>query len=291
MNSWRTVIATGLSILFLICMASAQSPIRSEPVSLHSNPPVIFDRIMSTMHDSLELSKLGDGSAKQNAWKEAADYYQQALDKWANNQSALYGMAEYSHLAGNPAKEIGYYRSAIYLDTPKGRCIQESNLKRLMEYVLLLNQSSQTDEALLIYHYAAARLNYQDGKQNLRVLLPALGLAPGQLPYTPERLQALAHLGIAIHSQDDQEKRAHLDEAIRLQPDMAPAYFYKGQALRSQNGHLREARDAFQVAARYGDTDTRTAVDKVMKEGDVEGHAQAEQAGEDQHKKEAAQKK
>jgi len=294
MDSWKVVIATASSVLLLISMALAQSPVKSEPVSLHSNPPVIFGSVMSTMHDSLELAKAGDGFAEQGAWKEAASDYQQALDKWPGNQTALYGMAKCSQLAGDTAEELRYYRAAIYINTRKGREVQESNPRRLMEYALLLNQSGQADEALFVYHTAAARLNYMDGKPNLPVLLPTFGDGPNQLPYTPARLQALAYVGLGVpssHNVDDKERVSHLDEAIRLQPDLGLAYFYKGKALVSRPGHDRETRDALRAAALYGDAGTKAAVDKMMKDYSVEGNAQAEQDLEDQHKKQAAQKK
>ena len=299
MRLWKSVAVTASSVLLLISMASAQSPVKKEPVRLQSNPPVIFDRIISTMHDSLELSKRGDGFAKQGDWQDAQDSYQQALDLYPTNADALYGMAECSLVAGDTTQEIEYDRKAFYSVSPvhPGEdAFRTNDTVKLMKFALVLNQAGHAAEARTVYNHAAVELNYMDGKPNLPLLLPLLGMGPGQVPYTSRRLQVLAHLGLGVPGIDnqflsDEEKRGHLEEAIHLQPDLGLAYFYKGKALVSRPGHDRETRDALRAAALYGDAGTKAAVDKMMKDYSVEGNAQAEQDLEDQHKKQAAQKK
>ena len=59
-------------------------------------------------------------------------------------------------------------------------------------------------------------------------MLPTFGDAEGQFPYSPQMLEAMTHVGLAIYSQEGKEKLAHLD-AIKLKPDMPQAYYYKGR--------------------------------------------------------------
>ena len=165
-----------------------------------------------------------------------------------------------------------------------------------MRFALLLGQNGYADEAQTVFNHAASVLDYMDGKPNLPLLLLTFGMGPGQVPYTPQRLQAMAHLGLSVPGIDNQflsaeEKRAHLAEALRLQPGLTPAYFYRGLALTGRSGHLRETRDAFRAAALRGGMDTKAAVDKAMKEGSVEERARAEQDEENLHKKQVARKK
>jgi hypothetical protein len=270
MKFWKIIITANLIVLLISNLALAQSSPPTTSAHFGVHPPEIDIRFLNVAkpfilanRDSLELSKTGDSYAAHGAWKDAGSYYQQALDKWANNQDALYGMAKYIHLTGNTAKEIEYYRSAIYLDTPKGKDIQESSPKRLMEFAILLAQSKQIDEGLFIYHYAAANLNYRDGKQNLKVLLPELveeRLLPEQVRYTPERLQALADTALA-HEElgfgSDKEALAHMQEAVKLFPESPVTHFYLGEALSRKDP--RAAKAAYRKAAELGDAGTRAA--------------------------------
>lgn len=253
-------------------------------------PPELTQSILAS-NRSYKLSKAGNDFAKQGDWQNAQDSYQQALDQYPTNRDALYGMAECSHVAGDTSVELEFYRKVVYSTNPADRGFAETNAEKLMQFVLLLSQAGYTDEALSVYQHAVPLVNYMDGKQNIPVLLPTPGSVPGQLPYTPRRLQALAHLGIAIKTQDSQNERAHLDEAIRLQPDMAPAYFYKGKALAERPGHARETRDAFHSASLYGDAQTKAEVDKAMKHSSIESEARFEQEKEGIQKNKAARKK
>lgn len=261
-------------------------------------PPELVQSILAS-NRSYKSSKEGDSFAKQGDWQNAQDSYQQALDEYPTNPDALYGMAECSRIAGDTTREIEYDRKALYsarTGRPDDDGFRTIDTVKLMKFALLLSQNGYADEAQSVFNHAANVLDYMDGKPNLPLLLPPFGKGPGRVPYTPQRLQAMAHLGLNVPGIDnqflsDEEKRAHLAEAIRLQPDLGLAYFYKGKAIAGRAGHLREARDAFRAAALYGDAGTKAAVDKMMKDYAVEGNAQVEQDLEDQHKKQAAQKK
>ena len=293
------------AILVALCLSSAieaQSGSHSKAGSAFASLPKITPEIAQWLlasSRSYKLSKAGDDFAKQGDWQNAQDNYQKALDEYPTNPDALYGMAEYSRIAGDTNQEIEYDRKALYsgrTGQPDDDGFRTIDTVKLMRFALLLSQNGYADEAQTVFNRAANVLDYMDGKPNLPRLLPPFGTGPGQVPYTPQRLQAMAHLRLSVPGIDNQflsaeEKRAHLVEALRLQPGLAPAYFYRWLAFTNRSGHLREARDAFRAAALRGGMDTKAAVDKAMKEGSVEERAQAEQDEENLHKKQAAQKK
>lgn len=285
MNLLKKMMAAVLVTFSLGGVSMVQSLAQNEPSPTNLAPSPALARlanVMVTIQDSQELRKMGDAMAQHKSWKAALSFYQHSLAVWENNAEADYGMANCYRALGDRAKELGAYRAAIYSSNPADKGFRENDADKLMEFALLLAQTEQTDEAVYVYHHAAAGLNYMDGKQHLKVLLPAFGDADGQVPYSPQRLQALAHVGIAVYSQDEKEKLAHLDEAIRLQPDMPQAYYYKGQFLWSKPGRSREALAAYQKARHFASIDTQLLIDQVVKENDLEKAAASEQENEKQ---------
>lgn len=209
-------------------------------------------------------------------------------------------MGKCADAAGDTAGAVQYYRTATYADnSPHTQWnTQTSDVARLMEFVLLLSKAGQESEALAVYRRAAHLLNYQDadtngGKPYLDVLLPEFGNSPGEWAFTPQRLEAMAHIGHAYRREDFDHKLAQveLQKAIDLAPDSPVAYFYKGRSLMRAAGHRREALEDFQTAAQLSDEGMRAAVDKGLKDGAVEHDAKAEQDREDLQKRQALQKK
>lgn len=251
-------------------------------------------------NQSLSLSGKGNADAKQGDWAQAQKYYQQALTIWPDNSAALYGMGQCADAAGDTANAVRYYRTATYSDNAPHTVYntQTKDVARLMEFTLLLGKAGQEQEALTVYRRAAHLLNYQDaqfngGKQYLDVLLPEFSKKPGEWAYTPQRLAAMAHVGIAYEreSLDHKLAQGELQKAIDLAPDSPVPYFYKGRSLIGRGGRSRETLAAFRMAAQLGDDDTKAVVDKQMKDHSVESDAKMEQDIEDIDKKRAAQKK
>ncbi len=241
---------------------------------------------------SLNLAKQGDAAAEQGDWAGAQGYYRQALAVWPDDSLALYGMGRCADAAGDTASAIRYYRTATYAEiaphTPLNA--QTNDAVRLMEFVLLLSKGGHEEEALRVYRRAAGLLNYVDGKQDLDVPLPDFG--PGGWAYTPQRMQAMAYVGLAVGpgSWDTKKALAELQKASNLAPDSPVPYFYKGRRLAGKPGRSREALAALHMAAQLGDEDTKAAVDKRLKDWSVERNAKVEQEMEDLQKKQAAQK-
>ena len=273
--------------------------LQSRPVQTAYMPVLTPDQMhianerMGKIDKSVTLAEAGDASTKRGDLWQAQSDYQQALNLWADNSRALYGMGQCADAAGHRARAVKYYRTATYADnSPHSKWNTQTNdAARLMEFALLLSKAGQEQEALSVYRRAAGLLNYMDGKQHLDVLLP--DFAPGGWAYTPQRMRAMAYVGHAHEKEgfDNKLAAAELEKAITLAPDSPVPYFYKGRRLVGKGGRSREMLAAFRMAGQLGDDDTKVAVDKKLKDYDIERDAKSEQEREDLQKKQAAQKK
>lgn len=219
---------------------------------------------------SVSLSREGDADAASGDWQQAAAHYQEALDVWADNSLAFYGLGQCADARGDVAGAVTYYRSVIYSSDPMyarygGYRVADSN--RLMEYALLLTKANQMDEALRVYNRAADLMDFEpmNGHQRKKVLLPALGDGPGQVPYTPERLEAMTHLavGLGLFPSSSGPKIVELfQQAIKLAPDSAIPYFYLGKYLYGINN--KGAKAALERAVALGDAATGAAAQEYL---------------------------
>ncbi len=255
----------------------------------------VFLEYCRVSNHSLNLAKQGDAAAEKRDWRQAHKYYRKALAVWPDNSLALYGMGRCADTAGDTASAVKYYRTATYADNSPHSIYnsQTNDSVRLMEFVLLLSKAGQEQEALTVYRRAVGFVNYMDGHQNVDVLLP--DFQSGGWAYTPQRLQAMAHLGLAVghgYPGNWETKKALVDiqEANRLAPDSPLPYFYKGRRLVGIGGRSRETLAAFRMATQLGDDDTKAMVDKKLKDYSIEADAKVEQEMEDIQKNKAAQK-
>ena len=252
MTCWKTICLIGFATALLCGLTSAQGAPQAKSAASFASLPVIDEEDIRNTLSSLALSKEGDACVQHLAWKEAERHYQQALGVWADNKAALYGLAKCSQAVGDKAKAIEYFRKAVYSDNPAGKGFQENDADKLMSFALLLVQAGQADEAVYVYHHAAANLNYQDGKPHLKVMLPAFGNGEGQLPYyAPSSCKRWRMSASRSIRRTRKEKLANLDAAIKLQPDMPQAYYYKGYALYGKPGQDRAALAAYQQARHF----------------------------------------
>ena len=143
-------------------------------------------------------------------------------------------------------------------------------MKRLMEYVLLLSQAGQVDEARRVYNRAIHLLDYDpaSGRPREKVLLPELGDGSGQLPDTPQRLQAMAHLALgmelfAYSGYADQKPLEQFQWAADLAPDSAATQFYLGKYLFGKNAPGAKA--ALEKAVQLGDDQTTAAAKEYLR--------------------------
>lgn len=223
---------------------------------------------LTRMSSSVKFVKQGNIAADQGDWQAAKADYQQAQSLFPNYSEALYGLGQCADAEGDTAGAIRYYRRAIYSHDPNrygtvpGDGYQTNDVERLMEYVLLLSKAGQNNEAVSVYRRAAGLLNYEDGRQNLDVLLP--NFSPSGWAYTPKRLQAMAHIAIAYRKENFNDTLAlsHLQQAVTLAPDSPLPYFYRARYW----SHHREDKDAkadYAKAAQIGDAQIAVAAKKA----------------------------
>ncbi len=221
---------------------------------------------------SYKLSDAGDVAAKKGDWETAGSKYQAALDTWADNTAALYGLAKCAETNGNLDAAIGYYRTAIYSHDPKdyaafpGDGFRTNDVTKMMDFVLALSRDQQDAEAQKVYKQAAYVLNYEGskstGKPFLRVLLPEFGTAPGDIAETPERLQAMAYVALSLEHGEIGNPLGieETQNAVRLYPDSPVANYYLGEQLLLRHRH--EAKTAFIKAAQLGDPQVKAEAHK-----------------------------
>ncbi len=226
--------------------------------------------------DSSTLSEAGDAAVKQGDWETARSKYQDALDLWPDNTLALYGMAKCAENDRDTAAAINFYRMIIYSHDPKvygtvpGDGYRTNNVRWMMEFVLLLSQAHHDVEAQKVYKRAAHVVNYQDsqfngGKPFLKVLLPEFGSGPGQIAYTPNRLQALAHVALSLPAvfSDQTVAMPEIQKALQLYPDSAVVNYYRGELFAAKRD--KETKAAYEKAAQLGDDQVKAAAHDALK--------------------------
>lgn len=220
----------------------------------------------------------GEALLKKGQTEMAIRCYKDAMTYEPDDPLALQRIAEAYALSNRLSAASQTYHHLFYEARWEG---VGGNPPVYLGYALVLAKTGQAQEAMKFYQEGARRINYYaDGEPHHKVMLPAFGDAEGQIPYSPQALQAMAHVGIAVYSQDEKEKLANLDAAIKLQPNMPQAYYYKGQVLYGTPGRSRAALAAYQQARRFAGIDTQLLIDQVIKENDLEKGAALEQARE-----------
>lgn len=98
------------------------------------------------------------------------------------------------------------------------------------------------------------------------MLLPEFGTDPGQTAFTPQRLQAMAHVTLYLQSPDPNGEGPVMDarKAVELYPDSAVAYYYLGECLRLWN--KAAAKTVFEKAETLGDAQAAKAAHVELKE-------------------------
>ncbi len=244
-----------------------------------TKPRLLDPRLVEAGQNAQTAIMQGEALLKKGKIEAALSSFRNAMEYLPNDPLALERIAE-TYTSADRLVEANQTYYKLFNEAKWQSVSGSPNV--YLGYALVLAETGQAQEAVTFYHEGARRLNYIDGKQNLKVMLPAFGDAEWQIPYSPQALQAMAHVGLAIYSQEEKEKLAHLDAAIKLQPNMPQAYYYKGQVLWSESGRNREALAAYQKARHFAGIDTQLQIDQVIKENDLEKAAALEQMREKQ---------
>lgn len=228
-----------VSTLLLCSFAQAQVIQQNQPEGTGKKPSFVtaqMGQALVLIKESINASNLGNEATQRGDWNLAIDRYQKAVTLWQDNAKADYGLARCYHETGESDKEIKAYWAAIRSDNPGGDGFRENDTTKLLTFALLLDKSGQTAEAVTVYNHAAMLLKYMENKPSYGYLLPQFGTEQGQIAYSSARMQALAQVGLGVHSLYTQElisaeRVAHLREAARLYPDSPVVQSYLGDVL------------------------------------------------------------
>ena len=216
--------------------------------------------------------------------------YKAALDITPNDGLAYWRLAEAYAATGKTDEASQAFHKVLVEGFGPGNSSGVGGSADIWEeYALVLVKTHHAAEAIQMYNHGASMLDYEGsadngGKPFLKVLFPEVVMGdaqPGQVSYTPERLQALADV-LLTHEQrwfwSYKEVKAHAEEAVKLYPDSAAVQYYFGEALSgSYYGYLdsptrdkpvafaayeedkRAEAAAYKKATELGDEATKTA--------------------------------
>ncbi len=203
---------------------------------------------------AFKLDKAGSLAAEAGNIREAKMDYQQALAACLTDETATLGLARCAVAEGNLTTAITYYRSAVYGHR------EDYNIDLLTEYILVLNQAGQGQEAVSIYNHVVG-LCKKGRCVNKMEIAPQVFRLDGS-DYDPIELQAMTHLMRAMNSSTSDDKRASSEilSATTFAPTSPLVYFYKGVLL----SHLSKdgAAEALQQARGLDDGSNKKIIDK-----------------------------
>lgn len=238
-----------------------------QPVPLlgHISRPrgVLDPRLVAAGQNANEAITRGEALHRQGKTEAALSAFKNAMQYIPNDPLALERIAETYASAGRVVEADRTYHSLF--TEARWQSVGGSPTVYL-GYALVLAKLGHSEPAKKFYDEGAAMLNYMDGKKNLKLSLPLFGSGADPLPYTPQRLEALAETAIAQGESafgDEKEALAHLHEAAYLYPDSPIVQFYLGEQLHRMQKKGDKA--AYAKAAALGDEQVGAAVEEAMK--------------------------
>lgn len=199
------------------------------------------------------LMMQGTQALRHNKPAEAVRDYQAALAlKPKAAETVGYGpeMGDAFSAVGRWKLAVKFYRTAFYSHGVRDPGDLWGSPSVVMKYIVALLHTGGYAEAELLYNHAAHEINYVDGKQEPPVLIPLWNAKSAD--DSPQRLEALAHIGICAALLRWDEMLPNADAAIRLAPHLAEAHFYRAYALDSTTRRYAEAIAEYKQAERLG---------------------------------------
>lgn len=232
-----------------------------------------------------EMERAASEALRNGDFPAAEAAYRSLIEADPFSRDSHYGLGDALAGQGRAADAIAAYRVDIYMplnadkspnDIPltepsRGKfigCNNQTIAASWMRCALLLSQSGQGAEAVVIYNQALPRV---PGLSE-----PGLNLSLDSDTPAPETFQAAAHvaLGLCItfdSNPDHERAMGEFDMARRLRPDSALTNYYYGYGWQhldlkgaARRANAAQAKAAFQQAAAYGAGDVKKAAEQAL---------------------------
>lgn len=240
----------------LVCSAAAML-LGNSMVGVKATSPLGPDLpLIGNASLAFKLDKAGRLAAEAGNIREAKMDYQQALAACFTDETATLGLARCAVAEGDLTTAITYYRSAIYGHR------EDYNINLLTEYILVLNQAGQGQEAVSLYDHVVDLCKKGYCVNKMEIVPQSFGLDGSD--YDPVKLQAMTHLMRAMNSSTGDDKRmlSEVQAATTLVPNSAIVYFYKGVLLSDlKKGGSTEA---FRQAHDFDDGSNKKVINKWL---------------------------
>lgn len=244
-------------------------------ISNISNPPDISGIDFRSSNIAIKEVAAGDLCFIKNAPQEAIEHYKKAADAWPY-PSVYTGLGKAYVALGNYNYAVAAYRTLFEGSTLKVQGGgEENNPQVLMHYSLALSKTGKDAEALDICRRALQLLS-AESSQRFSVPLPDIGNERINRLVSRKRLQAIAHVGIALSHNGfvapEEWQVKHARTAAETQPEADWTHYYYGRALANRDGAYqspeswRMAKDELTLAIRLGKESTKKEVESFVKD-------------------------
>lgn len=233
--------------------------------SLSTHPDFVASNDTGDSQEAVKQVVAGDLCLTRNEPQKAIEHYKKAAEAWP--YAGVYiGLGKAYVTLGDYDQAVAAYRTAFEGSTLKARG-GDNNPEVLMHYALALSKTGNDAKALDVCRRGLQLLS-ADGSQRFAVPLPDIGNERINRLVSRKRLQAIAHVGIALSGSGFVAPKEwqvdHARAAAETQPDADWTHYYYGRALANHDG--KKAKDELAIAARLGDSSTKKAVEDFLKD-------------------------
>jgi tetratricopeptide (TPR) repeat protein len=216
---------------------------------------------LSRLHnEAYDLVRQAESSLYLGDAREAISECEQALSKNPHSADAYFVLAQACEKTNDPPRAIEAYRVYFY------RLNREANADKWMRFVLLLDRTGQTKEALNVYQEGCQR-----SEEEIKTNLPELSGS-----YSHAKMQAAAHLVLyryeKFYNRNVAAANEHLKQAVTLDPTLGPARYYMGKIVYVSDWRnptektLRTAREHYAAAVKYTKGNLKPMAEKNLRE-------------------------
>lgn len=199
------------------------------------------------------LAAQGMGLIKRGNVDEGMQKCREALTRAPQRPDACLAMAYGYEMKGDLSNALKYYHACFFGKDGQWGSWYSTTTPVLIDYASALEKAGQHQEAVAAANRAIFFVNFVSGHPHIPVLLPSMDESDSAHSYTPQRFQALCLLCRALDGNGSISPTAtgkrQIEQALKLQPNLAAAHFYLGVAL--QNDRLHYAVTSRKAKAEY----------------------------------------